>query len=129
MFFAHVLRLEKTPQKEQDYIKGFWTSSKRPEAGSSVQFGNVAVSLQNLLMWQLIHTFLKNPIRDETNQKERCGQMIYAVNELINLRGLVSKAAVQRNKMTESSKNLAIQTDIQACSKWPFDFFLFFWLI
>lgn len=42
--------------------------------------------------------------------------MIYAVNELINLRGLVSKAAVQWNKnnRTESSKNLAIQTDIQA---------------
>lgn len=65
-------------------------------------------------MWQLIHTFLKNPIQDEMNQKERCSQMIYAVNELINLRGLVSKAAVQQNKMTESSKNLAIQTDLQA---------------
>lgn len=81
-------------------------------------------------MWQLIHTFLKNPIQDEMNQKERCSQMIYAVNELINLRGLVSKAAVQQNKMTESSKKkkktLAIQTDIQACSKWPFEFFCFF---
>lgn len=55
-----------------------WTSSKSPEAVSSVQFGNVAVSLQDLLMWQLIHTFLKNPIYDEMNQKERCSQMIYA---------------------------------------------------
>lgn len=98
LVYTSTSKEKKKRRTEQDYIKGFWTSSKSPQAGSSVQFGNVAVSLQDLLMWRLIHTFLKNPIRDEMNQKERCSQMIYAVNELINQRGLVSKAAVQRNK-------------------------------
>lgn len=101
-FHVYTFR-KKRKRTEQDYIKGFWTSSKSPEAGSSVQFGNVAVSLQDLLMWQLIHTFLKNPIQDEMNQNERCGRMINAVNELIDLRGFVSKAAVQRNKTTGQS--------------------------
>lgn len=55
-------------------------------------------------MWRLIHTFLKNPIRDEMNQKERCSQMIYAVNELINQRGLVSKAAVQQTKPSHTDR-------------------------